>query len=73
MTPLGELSPAWRDRWSTDAERYGQAPIPTSLDDQEHAGLPYTPSQAHADERAAVIAGDVLDRVLPLLRARDAR
>jgi acetoin utilization protein AcuC len=67
MTPLGELSPAWRERWALDAEQYGQAPIPTSLDDPENAGLPYPRSQAHADERAAVIASEVLDRVLPLL------
>jgi acetoin utilization protein AcuC len=73
VTPLGELSPAWRDRWAADAERYGQAPIPTSLDDPENAGLPYARAQAHADERAAIIAGDVLDRVLPLLMARGAR
>jgi hypothetical protein len=73
VTPLGELSPAWRDRWAADAERYGQAPIPTSLDDPENAGLPYARAQAHADERASVIAHDALDRVLPLLTARDAR
>jgi len=70
LAPLGELSPAWRERWAADAEQYGQAPIPTTLDDAENAGLPYTPSQGHADERAAVIARDVLDRVLQLLANR---
>jgi acetoin utilization protein AcuC len=70
MTPLGALAPAWRERWAAEAERYGQSPIPATLDDAENADLPYTRNQAHADERAAVIARDVLDRVLPLLANR---
>ncbi|HYK96673.1 MAG TPA: acetoin utilization protein AcuC [Candidatus Dormibacteraeota bacterium] len=69
-SPIGELAPAWRERWASDAEHHHQAPIPTSLDDADNAGLPYTRAQAHADERAAVIAREVLDRVLPLLANR---
>jgi acetoin utilization protein AcuC len=70
MAALGELSPGWRERWAADAEQHGQAPIPTSIEDPENAGLPYTSSQAHADGRAAVIAREVLDGVLPLLANR---
>jgi acetoin utilization protein AcuC len=70
---IGELSPAWRDRWAEDAERYGQAPIPETLDDPENAGFAYRPPQQRADERAAPIAEEVLGKVLRALEARGAR
>ena len=64
---IGELSPAWRERWAEDAEHYGQSPIPESLDDPPNAGLPSRPAQERSDARAAVIAREVLDLVLPAL------
>ena len=69
-TALGELSPAWRERWAADAEHYGQSPMPTTLDDPENAGLPYRPPQERADGRAAAIAQEVLDLALRALKSR---
>ena len=71
-TAPGDLSPAWRDRWAADAERYGQAPIPTTLDDAPNAGLPGTSAQDHADRRATAIARVSLDMALKALRTRGA-
>ena len=65
--PLGDLSPEWRERWAADAEHYGQSPMPTTLDDPPNAGLPYRSAQERSDGRAAVIAREVLDLVMPAL------
>lgn len=70
--PPGELSPEWRERWDDDAERYGQSPTPTTLDDPDNAGLPYRPAQEHADRRAAGIARDSVERAMRALRERGA-
>ncbi|HXG26398.1 MAG TPA: acetoin utilization protein AcuC [Candidatus Binatia bacterium] len=70
-TPLGELSPEWRERWAADAERYGQSPIPSTLDDPENAGLPYRDAQERADRRAAEIARASVERALEALRRRE--
>ena len=64
---LGGLSPAWRDRWAAEAARYGQAPIPTSLDDEPNAGLPRGPMDDRLDQRAAEAATRVLGLALPRL------
>lgn len=72
-TVLGDLATAWRERWAADAERYGQSPIPTSLDDAENAGLPHGGAQDHADGRAADIARQSTDLALGALRSRRAR
>jgi len=69
---VGGLAPEWRERWADDAERYGQAPIPTTLDDPENAGMPYRPAQEHADRRAADIARTSVAMALGALRARGA-
>jgi acetoin utilization protein AcuC len=61
---------AWRLRWAADAERHGQSPLPSGFDDPPHAGLPYRPADAAADEQALRVAGDVLELVLDTLRAR---
>jgi acetoin utilization protein AcuC len=53
----------WRERWAADAERYGQAPIPTTFTDPPNAGLPEDAMGARADERALAIAEQVLDLV----------
>lgn len=66
---LGELSAAWRERWAADAEHYGQAPIPTTLDDPPNAGLPRGQMDDRLDARAAQIAREVLDRAMARLSA----
>jgi acetoin utilization protein AcuC len=63
------LPDAWRHRWAADAERYGQSPITTSLDDPPDAGLRRHPADDAADARAPRIAEEVLELVLPRLRA----
>jgi acetoin utilization protein AcuC len=69
---IGDLSPAWQQRWADDAERYGQSPPPSTLDDPENAGLPYRPAQEHADSRAADIARRSVELALGALRMRGA-
>ncbi|HUQ43646.1 MAG TPA: acetoin utilization protein AcuC [Candidatus Limnocylindria bacterium] len=67
---LGELSPAWRERWADDADRYAQSPIPATLDDEPNAGFAYQAAQERADGRAAVIAHEVLEAALTALERR---
>jgi acetoin utilization protein AcuC len=68
--PVPNAIPAtWRERWADDAQRYGQSPIPTTFDDPPDAGLPRRSADDAADARASVIAEDVLELVLPRLRA----
>ncbi|MEZ0240050.1 MAG: hypothetical protein ACAH65_04560, partial [Chloroflexota bacterium] len=59
---------AWRERWSTDGEEYGETPLPERFDDPPHAGMPYGPMEQRADERAVAISESVLEVVLPRLR-----
>ena len=47
---------AWRERWTPEATRYGQAPLPTTFDDPENAGLPVDGTQEIAERGAAEIA-----------------
>jgi acetoin utilization protein AcuC len=54
----------WRDRWSGEAARYGQAPLPETFDDPPNAGLSSGPFERRADERATEIARQVLEVVL---------
>ncbi len=68
-TVLGEIPEAWRERWAADAERYGQSPVPTTLDDPPNVGLSRGPLDDRLDGRAAEIAKDVLDRALAALSA----
>src|SRR6185503_8953316 len=67
---LGDLSPEWRERWADEAERFGQSPIPTTLDDPENAGLPYRPAQERADRRAPTIARESVELALRALGSR---
>lgn len=71
----GTIPEAWRSRWAPDAERYGQTPLPTSLEDLPNAGLPVDTVQAAADRQAARTAAVVRELVVPaLLRtAQDSR
>ena len=63
-----EIPAAWRKRWTAEAERYGQAPIPLTFDDPPNAGLPYRAADEAADARALRIAEQVLGLVLAKLR-----
>jgi acetoin utilization protein AcuC len=71
-TAVGDLDPTWRARWAADAERFGQSPIPETLDDVENAGLAYEAAQEHADRRAAGIASSSVGLALSALSARGA-
>jgi acetoin utilization protein AcuC len=59
--------PAWRDRWATEAARYGQAPLPERFDDAPNAGLAFDAAQAAAEERAAGVAALVRSVLVPRL------
>lgn len=65
--PSGPIPEAWRSRWAADAERYGQAPLPTSLEDLPNAGLPVDAVQAVSDREAARTAAVVRELVVPAL------
>jgi acetoin utilization protein AcuC len=66
-----EIPAAWRERWAEDGERYGQAPIPTTFDDEPNAGLPFRAADEAADARATSIAREVLALVLERLPRLD--
>ena len=69
--PVPDATPeAWRERWAEDAERYGQSPMPATLDDPPNAGLPYRAADESADARAVQIAEQVLELVLGTLQGR---
>ena len=65
-----ETPVAWRDRWTADAERHGQSPMPLTFDDPPNAGLPYRAGDEAADARAIRIAEQVRELVLRTLDAR---
>ncbi|MES2210848.1 MAG: acetoin utilization AcuC family protein [Chloroflexota bacterium] len=57
----------WRNRWSAEAERYGQSPLPTWLEDETNAGMSVDAVQ-EAAERAAIQTGAfVRDLTVPAL------
>jgi hypothetical protein len=62
-----ETPEAWRDRWGAEAQRYGQAPLPSTFDDPP---TPTEPATARTIERTVDGLRAV---VLPLLRAAVAR
>ncbi len=53
QTVPAETPADWRDRWATEADRYGQAPLPLTFDDLPNAGL-----ELDAGQRAAEAALD---------------
>jgi acetoin utilization protein AcuC len=61
------LPAAWRDRWSAEAERYGQVPLPDRLDDEPNAGLRLDGAQETADRRAVETAALVRELTVPAL------
>ncbi len=67
-------SPDWRERWSSEAARYGQAPLPESFDDAPNAGVPFTAAQASAEAGSTAVAEVVRRALVPrLLREARAR
>lgn len=62
-----DLPAAWRERWTGEAERYGQAPLPEQLDDEPNAGLRVDAAQEMADRRAEETAALVRELAVPAL------
>ncbi len=58
---------AWRERWATEAARYGQAPLPERFDDEPNAGLPLDAAQEAAEVGAAGVAALVRRVLVPRL------
>jgi acetoin utilization protein AcuC len=62
--PVPETTaPAWRERWASEAARYGQAPLPATFDDVSNAGLPLDASQMTAESRSRATS-DLARRVV---------
>src|SRR6185295_16573914 len=63
---------AWRDRWTDEAFRYGQAPLPERFVDAPNAGMlldaSQTASETHSTETAALVRRLVLPRLLRVAR-----
>jgi acetoin utilization protein AcuC len=62
-----ETAPDWSERWTAEAERYGQAPLPETFEDLPNAGLPLDAAQLAAEERSRVTADLVRRLVVPRL------
>ena len=67
VTPLG-----WRERWATEAARYGQAPMPETFVDLPNAGIPSSDEQAAAEVRSLRTVALVRELAVPRL-LREAR
>jgi acetoin utilization protein AcuC len=63
---------AWRERWSDEAARYGQAPLPEEFDDLPNAGFDVGAAQEAAEASSARIAALVRRVLVPCL-LREAR
>ncbi len=63
-----EATPAgWRERWSDEAARYGQAPLPVTFDDEPNAGIELDATQIAAEARSLEVAAVVRRLVVPRL------
>ena len=58
---------AWRERWASEAARYGQAPLPERFDDEPNAGLVVEAAGAAAEASAAGVAALVRRVLVPRL------
>ncbi|HEY3524380.1 MAG TPA: GNAT family N-acetyltransferase [Candidatus Limnocylindrales bacterium] len=56
---------AWRERWTQEAERYGQAPIPGRFEDEPNAGRSPDEAQRAAEEASRETSVHVRRLVLP--------
>lgn len=62
-----ETDAGWRATWSTEGERYGQAPLPVRFIDDANAGLPLDAAQLAAEETSRATAALVRRIVVPRL------
>lgn len=65
--PPERIPQAWRDRWTPDADRWGQGPPPETFDDRPNAGLAVTDLQREAEKRSRGIANLVRAVAVPRL------
>jgi acetoin utilization protein AcuC len=72
MEPPASTPLAWRERWSDEAARYGQAPVPEAFDDMPNAGLDLGAAQ-DAAEASSARAATLVRRVLVPRLLREAR
>jgi acetoin utilization protein AcuC len=70
--PPAETPSGWRDRWSEEAARYGQAPLPTTFDDQPNAGEALDARAHDADTQSSMRAAAISTVVTPAF-LREAR
>ncbi len=63
----GETPVEWRERWASEAARYGQAPLPATFDDEPNAGEAATSQQRAAEEASRARARSVRAVVVPAL------
>ncbi len=57
----------WRERWATEAARYGQAPPPATFDDAPNAGIPIDATQAASEAQSRETASLVRLLMVPRL------
>ncbi len=57
----------WRERWATEAARYGQAPPPATFDDAPNAGIPIDATQAASEAQSRETATLVRHLMVPRL------
>jgi acetoin utilization protein AcuC len=55
-----EIAAAWRARWTAEAGRFAQSPLPDRFDDRPNAGLPLDPTGC----RRGALAGDRVARAV---------
>jgi acetoin utilization protein AcuC len=58
---------AWRERWADEAARYGQAPLPSTFEDEPRAGIAASPNLEAIDARAVAMAEAVRRWFVPAL------
>jgi acetoin utilization protein AcuC len=58
---------AWRERWSTEGARYGQAPLPATFEDKPNAGEPFARAQEEAENDSLSRLGLVSAVAVPRL------
>jgi acetoin utilization protein AcuC len=62
-----ETPASWRERWASEAARYGQAPLPATFTDVPNAGLPLDGRQEAAEQAAHRTLRTVRRLALPRL------
>jgi GNAT superfamily N-acetyltransferase len=65
--PPAATDAGWRERWSAEAQRYGQAPLPATFDDPPNAGLVLDAAQLAAEERSGATVELVRRLTVPRL------